>query len=54
MPAKGSIFRAVPVLCIVVMLTVGCGTDSSAGWEELRDQANELYNALQYQEALDA
>ena len=46
-------------ICIIVLLSLlsifaGCTADEPAGWEQLREQANELYNDQQYQEALEA
>ena len=52
MPVRKPLFRNALVFCTVVMLTVCCGTGGSAGWEDLREEANELYNGQQYQEAL--
>lgn len=39
------------LLCIVLALA-GCTPDGTADWEELRNQANELYNDQQFGEAL--
>ena len=41
----------IPIL-LVVMALISC-TDGTPDWQTLREEANELYNGQQYQEALD-
>lgn len=41
------------ILCATLALT-GCTSHSPADWQTLRDEANEMYNAQQYREALEA
>lgn len=40
------------ILLCAVLILAGCKTDVSSDWEELRNQANELYNGQQFDEAL--
>ena len=48
------IFRGVLAFCTACMLMVCCAPDNSSESETLREEANELFNGQQYQEALDA
>ena len=41
------------LLLAVLTLTAGCTVDGSADWQAMREEANELFNGQQYQEALD-
>lgn len=43
--------RAVLILVTILALT-GCAADGAADWQTLREEANELFNGQQYQEAL--
>ena len=41
------------ILLLAVLAFAGCTVDGSADWQAMREEANELFNGQQYQEALD-
>ena len=41
------------ILLLAVLAFAGCTVESTADWQALREEANELFNGQQYQEALD-